>query len=65
MPQYEYTCKQCKKELTVLCKLAERDQQECPECGAELTREEIPKDQGRMATNWGDWRWRTPTNTKD
>lgn len=33
MPTYEYTCPACTHECEVWCKVTERKDQECPECG--------------------------------
>lgn len=33
MPTFEYTCPQCATEHEVFCKISERANQKCPECG--------------------------------
>lgn len=39
MPQYQYKCNKCNRELTVLNKTVEdRDNQQCPSCGALMER---------------------------
>jgi putative FmdB family regulatory protein len=35
MPLYEYTCKNCKKNLELIRKVSEADNKVCPECKKE------------------------------
>ena len=39
MPTYEYTCLACDIESEVICKMAERQNQQCSTCGGSLTQE--------------------------
>lgn len=32
MPTYDFKCEECGHVFTVLCKISERESQECPEC---------------------------------
>lgn len=34
MPLYDFKCDDCSEIFTVMCKIADRDQQKCPKCGA-------------------------------
>ena len=33
MPLYDFKCNDCSEIFTVMCKIADRDQQVCPKCG--------------------------------
>ena len=34
MPLYDFKCDDCSEVFTVMCKIADRDQQSCPKCGS-------------------------------
>ncbi len=38
MPLYEYRCRQCSVEMTVICPIDKRDEQRCVTCGSLLSR---------------------------
>lgn len=38
MPLYTYTCLECDKSHEVMCKMEERDNAICPDCGVRLIR---------------------------